>query len=222
MRSVGKWKTAARYRLDISEPSIIKESSIRAMTSPVASPFKSSSPRVLNMLNWKFWLPQSAITWFSFASMSFSLMAEIQISYEGMNRSFYRAAHVFFFEHSLRYPLCISGEVPTWYCEEENCPIRYQTDVRWRWQYVPNGVVSSIYSPSSRATDKSRWSRLQRRDRSRSYRIFSSFFLLPMVFFNSSKASYSFRPLGSLRQRFWKSNRSLLIFSMSTSTQAMS
>jgi len=43
-------------------------------------PFKSSSPLVLKFEKLKFWIPQSLMTTFSFASMSFSLLADMHTS----------------------------------------------------------------------------------------------------------------------------------------------
>ena len=54
---------------------------MREIHSEVSSPFSSSSPLVLKLLNARFRVLQSAMTCFSLVSMSLSLTALMQISY---------------------------------------------------------------------------------------------------------------------------------------------
>ena len=65
----------------IRELRIMSESSNSPIVSIVSAGLRSSSPRDLKFMNVKTRLVQSAITCFSFASMSFSLTAEIQMSW---------------------------------------------------------------------------------------------------------------------------------------------
>lgn len=69
------------YLLLIKELRTMRESSIRETISLVVSPRNNSSPRFLKLPNVNSWLFQSAITCFSLASISFSLTAEIQMSW---------------------------------------------------------------------------------------------------------------------------------------------
>lgn len=70
----------ALYLLLSSEFMTIKLSSSAAIISPVSVPFNNNSPRDLNAENCNSTIAQSAITCFSFASISFSLTALIHIS----------------------------------------------------------------------------------------------------------------------------------------------
>ena len=58
----------------------MRESSMREMISEVSAPFSRSSPRVLKAEKERLCTDQSAMTCFSFASMSFSLTALMQMS----------------------------------------------------------------------------------------------------------------------------------------------
>ena len=73
------------YLLLSSELSTINESSIADTISCVVSPFSSSSPRLLKFEKLNVRFDQSAVTFFSFASMSRSFTAEMQMSYEWRN-----------------------------------------------------------------------------------------------------------------------------------------
>ena len=70
------------HRLLSRELRIMRESSINETISPVESPRSSSSPRFLKWANVKSLEFQSRITCFSFASMSFSFTAEMQMSWQ--------------------------------------------------------------------------------------------------------------------------------------------
>ena len=69
------------------EPKTIKLSSIKVMISPDSVPLSRSSPFPLNAAKLRFWLVQFSITCVSLASISFSLMAEMQISFGGREES---------------------------------------------------------------------------------------------------------------------------------------
>lgn len=69
------------HLLDRRELRTMRESSMREIHSEVSSPFSSSSPLVLKLLNARFRVLQSAMTCFSLVSMSLSLTALMQISY---------------------------------------------------------------------------------------------------------------------------------------------
>lgn len=69
------------YLLLSKEFITIKLSSSIAIISPVSVPFNNNSPRVLKFENSKSTIAQSAITCFSFASISFSFTALMHISY---------------------------------------------------------------------------------------------------------------------------------------------
>lgn len=75
------WFGSTVYLLLSNDPRTIKLSSNREMISDVLSPRNKSSPRFLKEANVNSWLFQSATTDFSLASMSFSLVAAMQISY---------------------------------------------------------------------------------------------------------------------------------------------
>ena len=81
-----KTKSKNGYRLLNKEPSTIKLSSSKEMISEVESPRSSNSPRLLKVENVNSWWFQSAITVFSLASMSFSLVAAMQMSYKVPNQ----------------------------------------------------------------------------------------------------------------------------------------
>ena len=66
----------------MSDARTIKLSSINEIISAVISPFNINSPRVLNCENWKSCALHSAMTCFSLASISFSLTAEMQMSWK--------------------------------------------------------------------------------------------------------------------------------------------
>ena len=68
------------YLLLINDPSTMRLSSSSATVSVVSFPFKSNSPRLLNVAKENSWALQSATTCCSFASISFSLTADMQIS----------------------------------------------------------------------------------------------------------------------------------------------
>lgn len=68
------------YLLLKRDPKIIRLSSMLLMISAVLSPLSSSSPRFLKLANVKVLLSHSAITSFSFCSISLSFTALIQIS----------------------------------------------------------------------------------------------------------------------------------------------
>ena len=72
-----------QYLFDMSDPSIIRESSINETIAEVSSPFSSISPRALNVLNLRLCTAQSAFTCFSLNSMSFSFTALIHMSCGG-------------------------------------------------------------------------------------------------------------------------------------------
>lgn len=74
------WVSTVTYLLLIRDPKIIRLSSMLAMISDVLSPLSSSSPRVLKLANVKVLLSHSAITCFSFCSISRSFTALMQIS----------------------------------------------------------------------------------------------------------------------------------------------
>lgn len=74
------WVSTLTYLLLIRDPKIIRLSSMLAMISDVLSPLSSSSPRVLKLANVKVLLSHSAITCFSFCSISRSFTALMQIS----------------------------------------------------------------------------------------------------------------------------------------------
>lgn len=80
------WELWVTYRLLKRDPKTIKLSSMLAMISDVLSPLRSSSPRVLKLANVKVLLSHSAITCFSFCSISRSFTALMQISFKWMPR----------------------------------------------------------------------------------------------------------------------------------------
>lgn len=75
------------YLLLISDPNIIRLSSMLVMISDVLSPLRRSSPLVLKLANVKVLLSHSAITCFSFCSISRSFTALIQMSCRETNRN---------------------------------------------------------------------------------------------------------------------------------------
>ena len=79
-----RWHLVDRvsHRLLRRELRIMRESSMRETISPVESPRSNSSPRFLNWANVKSLEFQSRITCLSFASISFSFTAEIQMSWQ--------------------------------------------------------------------------------------------------------------------------------------------
>lgn len=82
MRVERTWCRTPSHRLLSRELRIMRESSINETISPVESPRSSSSPRFLKGANVKSLEFQSRITCFSFASMSFSFTAEMQMSWQ--------------------------------------------------------------------------------------------------------------------------------------------
>lgn len=78
------------YLFDMSELSIMRLSSSWPIVSAVVSPLRSSSPRLLNVWNVSSCTVHSLVTCLSLASMSFSFMAEIHISYEQRQDSQYQ------------------------------------------------------------------------------------------------------------------------------------
>lgn len=81
------WGSELDYLLLISDPNIIRLSSMLAMISDVLSPLRRSSPLVLKLANVKVLLSHSAITCFSFCSISRSFTALMQISCGETNRN---------------------------------------------------------------------------------------------------------------------------------------
>lgn len=73
---------------------IIKLSSSCDIISAVSVPFNCSSPLCLKLVNCKFTIDQSAMTCFSLLSMSFSFVALIQISYNGVEFILINADHI--------------------------------------------------------------------------------------------------------------------------------
>lgn len=93
------------------ELSTIKLSSKNETISEVSAPFKRSSPRFLNEAKENSCELHSATTWANFASMSFSLTAEIQISWKKKE---------------------IEDEMKKWNWKNENG--------KWKWISVENGA----------------------------------------------------------------------------------
>ena len=78
------WKISvcwSSHLLLMSEPSTMRESSMSATISVISLPLRRSSPLALNWLKVKTWTLHSLITCFSFASMSRSFTALMQMSW---------------------------------------------------------------------------------------------------------------------------------------------
>ena len=88
-----------------NELRIMRLSSRWEMISAVSVPLSSSSPRALKCPNDKFWALHSEITCFSLASMSFSLFADIQMSYGKQQHHHHRSSNDWQFKWSIFSPL---------------------------------------------------------------------------------------------------------------------
>lgn len=139
------------------------------MTSAVVSPRRSSSPRFLKVEKVRSWLAHSLVTILSLASMSFSLTAEIQMSWNlhSIVKSLLCVINwksmttlLFSFLHLPQCPPWTAGVAYPWcsWGRSSHCPP--QGVGWWPLQCVASGGASWPCWTWAQAEDTCRWSRL--------------------------------------------------------------